>query len=195
MDLNDGNRCQDNMSRMPARKALRLSDYDYSRNGVYFLTICTHNRVCCLSDVGAHHDAPGPAQTVISLTAMGSVVERTLLDLPVRYPHIRLIKYVIMPNHVHLLLEIHQTERRAHRDAPLRNGKTNVGQKRSDLAKIIGFMKMNATKEIRKTYPGFPLWQSRYYDHIVRNEADFLRILKYIETNPAKWAEDRYFIP
>lgn len=178
-----------------AGKPLRLPGYDYSQSGTYFLTVCTRDRICCLSSVGAHHDAPAHTPPSVCLIDMGNVAERILLSLPIRYPHARLIHHVVMPNHVHILLELCAAEQRAHRDAPLHTGKTETGQQRSDLAKIMGFFKTNTTKEIRKAYPGFSLWQPRYYDHIVRNEADFLRIWEYIDTNPAKWAEDRYFVP
>ena len=183
---------------LPRRKPLRLTGYDYSQAGVYFVTICTRGRVCCLSQivppacVGALHEAPA-----VILTDMGQIVETMIQSLPRRYPGVTVIKYVIMPNHVHLLLKLPPLDpcERAHHDAPLRPGRTKNGGSRSLLAKMIGYLKMNVTKEVHNRYPDFQLWQTRYHDHVVRNDADYLRIWNYIDTNPAQWAEDQYYIP
>ena len=142
--------------------------------------------------VGALHEAPA-----VTLTDMGQIVETMIRSLPHRYPGVTVIKYAIMPNHVHLLLKLPSLEpcERAHRDAPLRPRKTQKGGSRSLLAKMIGYLKMNATKGVHNRYPEFRLWQTRYHDHVVRSDADYLRIWNYIDTNPAKWAEDQYYIP
>ena len=178
------------------RKPLRLRDYDYSRSGMYFVTICTKDRVCCLSrveapgSVGALHEAP-----VITLTDLGRIVDKMIVSLPKRYPGVQIEKYVVMPNHIHLLLRLPAPETGAHRDAPLPAGKTEKGGTRALLAQIVGYLKMNASKETHAKYPGLQLWQSRFHDHVVRNEADCLRIWNYIDANPAKWAEDKYYVP
>lgn len=184
------------MDQLPKRKHVRMRAYDYSQAGVYFVTICTHQRACRLShvespgSVGALHEAPAAV-----LSDIGQIVDMMIRALPERYAAVRVEKYVIMPNHVHLLLRLLYPEPRAHHDAPLRTGKTEKGSTRALLPQIIGYLKMNTSKEAHKKYPGLQLWQSRYHDHVVRNDGDFLRIWQYIDTNPAKWAEDRYYVP
>lgn len=185
------------METRPRRRPARLAGYDYSQAGVYFVTICTARRICCLSciettdRVGALHEAPA-----VRLTGIGQIVEQVILSLPSRYPALGIKKYVIMPNHVHLLLQIGPPEDRAHRDAPLRAAAEEGKQKRRALlAQVVGYLKMNVSKQVHQTQPQLVLWQSRYYDHIVRDEGDFLRIWQYIDTNPAKWAQDEYYIP
>ena len=91
-----------------------------------------------------------------------------------------------MPNHLHLLLSI--SEERAHRDAPLR-----AERKRPLLGQVIGLLKMNSSKEIHTLYPGTEVWQRGFYEHVIRGEADWREIWEYIDTNPARWAEDRYY--
>ena len=107
--------------------------------------------------------------------------------LPQRFPEIRLEKYVVMPNHVHLMLLIDR-DPRAHRDAPLQSGRSLISQ-------TIGFFKMNASKKAHAIDTGLKLWQRSFHDHIIRNDEDFLRIWEYIETNPIKWHEDCFFQP
>ena len=167
----------------PKRKPIRLSEYDYSSAGVYFVTICTHEKRRILSDVtvGALHEAPAAG---VQLTAAGNVVLQVLQSLPHRFPELQIDHYVIMPNHVHLLLRI--TEERALREAPLQD-------KRSLLSKAVGFLKMNSNKQIHMIYPDLTVWQRSYYEHMIRNEQDDLEIWKYIEGNPGKWAEDMYY--
>ena len=92
-----------------------------------------------------------------------------------------------MPNHIHLLLRI--TEDRAIRESPLRENGS-----RSLLDKAVGFLKMNSSKAIHALFPDLTVWQRSYHEHVIRGEDDHRMIWDYIDTNPARWAEDRYFI-
>ena len=176
---------------LPIRKPLRLKEFDYSSPGAYFITICTHERKCILSDitasapedgVGALHEAPAVR---LALTPEGECVRRILENLSLRFPEIFLDHFVIMPNHIHLLLRI-EGDRAIH-ESPLPDG-----GKRSLLSKAIGYLKMNSTREIRRMRPDETIWQRSFFDHIVRNESDHRQITEYIAANPARWAEDRF---
>lgn len=170
---------------LPKRKRNRLENWDYSSNGAYFITICTFQRETILGRVvGAIHESPASG---IELTRIGKIMRDTVETLPQKFPEIRLEKYVVMPNHVHLLLLIDR-DPRAHRDAPLQSGRSLISQ-------TIGFFKMNASKKAHAIDPGIKLWQRSFHDHIIRNDEDFLRIWEYIETNPIKWHEDCFFQP
>ena len=170
---------------LPKRKRNRLENWDYSSNGAYFITICTFQRETILGRVvGAIHESPASG---IELTRIGKIVRDTVETPPQKFPEIRLEKYVVMPNHVHLLLLIDR-DPRAHRDAPLQSGRSLISQ-------TIGFFKMNASKKAHAIDPGIKLWQRSFHDHIIRNDEDFLRIWEYIEINPIKWHEDCFFQP
>lgn len=112
------------------------------------------------------------------------MVQEAVCAIPWHYPAITLEKYVIMPNHIHLLLCIRAQNGRMVSaptgDAPTFRPKA--------LSVVIGQMKRAASKQVAA-----PLWQKGFYDHIIRDEADYLRVCNYMDTNPAKWAEDRYF--
>ena len=170
---------------LPKRKTLRLPEYDYSSPGAYFLTICTHDRRCILSriTVGALHEAPAVS---LHVTEIGQIVKELIEILPSRYPELAVEHYVIMPNHIHLLLRI--DAERALREAPLL-----AGESRSLLAKAIGFLKMNSSKQTHQKHPKLELWQRSFYEHVIRNERDYREIWEYIDANPARWAEDRYY--
>lgn len=173
------------MSReLPKRRPLRLKGFDYSGAGTYFLTICTHGHQCLLgtiSPVGAIHESPATR-----LSPAGTIVEQYILRLPDRFPRAAVESYVIMPNHIHLLLTLSPPEVRAIHESPLRG--------RSQLSKVVGYLKMNSSRDIRRTLPVGEVWQRGYHDHIVRDEADLLRIWTYIENNPLKWELDRYYM-
>ena len=168
---------------LPQRKPTRLKAYDYSTPGAYFVTICTEDRKCILSDitVGAIHESPA-----VHLTAAGICVQRVIEELSIRYPAVHVDKYVIMPNHIHLLLSV--SGERAIRESPLQSGR-----KRSLLDQAIGFLRMNSSKQIHVLCPDLVVWQRSYHDHVIRGEADYREIWQYIDTNPARWAEDRYY--
>ncbi len=170
---------------LPKRKPLRLPEHDYSSPGAYFVTICTYDRRCILSriTVGALHEAPAVS---LQFTEIGQIVKEFIEMLPSRYPNLTVENSVIMPNHIHLLLRI--DAERALREAPLRTDKG-----RSLLAKAIGFLKMNSSKRFHQKYPEQELWQRSFHEHVVRNENDYREIWAYIDENPVRWAEDRYY--
>ncbi|MDO4845492.1 MAG: hypothetical protein Q3977_02665 [Oscillospiraceae bacterium] len=140
----------------PQRKRLRLRDFDYAENAYYYLTVCTKERKCVLSAIV--YDSDGEAK--VRLTECGKTVERRIKTIP------GIDKYVIMPNHVHMIIR-------------KENGKSVV----SDMRSFKGLV----TKKL-----GESIWQTSYYDHVIHNEKDYNEKWQYIDENPAKWAEDMY---
>ena len=164
----------DNKKELPQRKRLRLKNFDYSTPGAYFITICTHNRKCTLSRV-----------VEIELTNYGKITDETIRNIPERYKA-TVDRYVIMPNHIHLIIIITDDEElRAIRESPLRG--------RSVISKVIGYVKMNASKEIHGKYDDAVIWQRGFHDHIIRDRRDYEKIAKYIYENPIRWQYDCFF--
>ena len=168
-------------NQLPARKPLRLSHFDYNTPGAYFLTFCTHNRKHFLSRiVGAIHESPEP-----QLTACGKIVDAVIQNIPAHL-QVTIDQYVIMPNHVHLIAFItEENELREIRESPL--------QGRTILSKLIGYIKMNASKTIRRHYGDVTVWQRGYHDHVIRNQDDYAALAAYIETNPIRWELDKLY--
>ena len=141
------------------RKSPRLQSYDYSQAVIVFVTVCVNNRakiLCSIREPEIEGDAPET-----ELFEIGMVVERYTESIP------GIDKYVIMPNHVHMIVEN-------------RTGET-ISQK-------IRSWKTLISKEIGKS-----IWQRSFYDHVIRDEKDYLVKWKYIDDNPIKWASDEYF--
>ncbi|MBQ9841755.1 MAG: transposase [Clostridia bacterium] len=162
---------------MDTRKPNRLKEYDYSENGAYFITICTKNRKPNLSKiepVGAGVlDRP-----FVKLLPYGVVAERYMNQLNNFYTHLSVDKYVIMPNHIHILLRIIDSGR-SRTPAP-----TN---RNSSVAQFVSTFKRFCNKEY-----GNNIFQRSYYDHVIRGERDYRDVWDYIETNPLRWQEDEY---
>lgn len=162
----------------PRRRKNRLQGYDYSRTGWYFVTVCVKGHAEILGEIvtecrGAHG---APAYT--KLSDIGHIVENAILQIPKHYKGARVDKYVIMPNHIHMILQLEG-----------KDGRTMCASTcRPSIPGILRGMKEAVTKTV-----GFPLWQKSFHDHIIRGEADYLRIWHYIDTNPAKWREDCYY--
>ncbi len=166
----------------PNRKPTRLKGYNYSTPGAYFITICTHNRKCVFSEiVGAIHESPEN-----KLTHYGEIAEAIIKILPDRF-NISIPAYVIMPNHIHMIIEFGNNPEfeRAIRESPLQ-------YHRSVIDKIVGYLKMNASKKMHNSYSG-QIWQRSYHDHIIRNEKDYLNIWEYIDTNVIRWENDCFY--
>jgi putative transposase len=170
---------------LPKRKNIRLKEYDYSKNGAYFITICTHNRQYLFGEiVGAIHESPDNTPK-IELNQNGVILQSIIENLHIRYLNIQIDKYIIMPNHVHLIVALNDD--RAIRESPL--------QGRSLISKMVGYLKMNSSKQIRLLNQNVnDVWQRSYHDHIIRNEQEYQTIWEYIDTNPLKWELDRYYI-
>ena len=124
--------------------------------------------------------APSLCFPTVLLTPYGTTLDDLILTIPIAYPNVSVHKYVIMPNHVHLLLSIDE----AKVGAPGSSRPTQL------IPRIIAYLKRTTNRGA-----GRNLWQTTFYDHIIRNEADYLRIWQYIDTNPAKWEEDCYYTP
>ena len=160
---------------LPQRKKNRLDGYDYSSEGAYFVTICTQDKRWLLSDVTVGAGAlDGPK---IRLTAAGQIVEKYILSTG-RIPGIWVDKYVIMPNHIHMIVFV---------DAP--GGPPGASAPtEAAIPRAIGAMKRLVNREL-----GENIWQRSYYDHVIRGEADYREIRRYIDENPQKWKQDELY--
>ena len=157
---------------VPRRKPLRLKNYDYSSNGYYFVTICSHNRRQIFSKIVGQ----GLAPAVTELTAYGKVAQKQLLDLENRFQGVNLDKFVIMPNHIHMIVIINKNEAGA---SPC-----------PTLSDIICAFKSLTVRECHTLSPDAKIFQTSFHDHIIRGEKDYEKIWEYIDTNPMKWQED-----
>ncbi|MFA6394141.1 MAG: transposase [Patescibacteria group bacterium] len=176
-------------------KSARLEGYDYSQNGVYFITICAKDREHYFGEV---------ENGKIILNDIGKIVQEELSRTPIIRQNVILDEQIIMPNHLHAILEILckikssvETPRRGVStvmvavDDKLKRGGYNPQWKPNSLGSIINQIKSVCTKKIWKSkYPNFA-WQSRFYDHIIRNETELNKIREYIINNPKMWERDR----
>ena len=143
------------------RKRIRLNSYDYSADGAYFVTVCTDQKRCLLGSIA-------PDGEDVSLSACGEAVRESIMRLPAVFGEIHIPIYVIMPNHVHMIVHLeHQTK---------------------TLSQIINYFKGNVTRKLHTA-----LWQRSFYEHVIRNEKDYDEIAEYIALNPRRWALDRYY--
>jgi putative transposase len=160
----------------PDRQSIRLPDYDYSRPGMYFVTICTHQREPILGVIDAGHVIP---------TDAGKFVEDTWLALPNRFPNLRTDEFTLMPNHVHAILFIESRQSRP-------GGASPAPTKRTSLADVVCAFKSISTLGVNKLRitPGQLLWQRNYYEHIIRSSQSLVQLRRYIQENPARWSTD-----
>jgi hypothetical protein len=155
------------MKDLVQRKNIRLKDYDYSQNGAYFITICIKDRHELLGKaVGAAIGRP----CEIELSDNGKIVENAIENIQIKYKYVFVDKYIIMPNHIHMILIIDN------------NGRA---MRAPTISTVINQFKGYATKQI-----GFPIWQKLFYEHIIRDKEDYQIKWNYIDTNPEKWMED-----
>ena len=160
----------------PVRKFVRLKEYNYNSSGAYFITICTKDRKKILSNIFVGTGVPDCPQT--KLLVYGEIADRYINQLNDFYENISVDKYVIMPDHIHLLISISNGQ--SGTPVPTINNKNSV------IAKFVSTFKRFCNKEY-----GENIWQSRYYDHIIRNEQDYRETWEYIENNPSKLWEFR----
>jgi putative transposase len=162
------------------RRSIRLDEYDYSQNGAYFITLCTFQREHLFGEV---------VEGVMQLNEAGQVVEDEWKKTPVVRPYITLDAFVVMPNHFHGIFVI---EGDKEQEAPLA-GFQKVPSR--SVSSIVQNLKTVITKQVNRlrNLPSTPVWQRNYHEHIVRGLDDLDRLRRYIEGNPGKWSEDRYY--
>lgn len=157
---------------LPVRKPNRLPNFDYNTPGAYFITICTKDRKNLFwTDVGASIARPQNP----SLSKYGAIVDASIREIPLHYPAVSVDHYVVMPNHIHLLLQINTDE----------DGRAMLAP---TISRLVQQMKGIVTKQI-----GHSIWQKLFHDHVIRGEKDYLKIWEYIDNNPVKWEEDCFY--
>jgi REP element-mobilizing transposase RayT len=179
----------------------RLPYWDYGQNAAYFVTICTKNRKHFFGEIITGRDAMHCVSAIMELSEIGKIVKNEWIKTPHMRPdmNLELGEFVVMPNHFHGIIFIRENEYNAkRRDAMHCVSTTNeqhkniFGPQSKNLASIIRGFKIGVTKNARAINPYFA-WQSRFYDHIIRNEKTYYKIVEYIRYNPLKWQDDRYY--
>ena len=159
---------------MPKRKHPRLDHYDYSTAGAYYITICTQSRQWLLSRIVGRGLAPAEIQ----YTAYGQIVREQLLLLEQRYPTLKVDQYVIMPNHIHAILLLE--EKAGDSQCPT-------------IMDIICAYKSLTTRLCKKVQPIEKLFQTSFYEHVIRSSEDYHEIAEYIANNPKQWELDKLY--
>ena len=164
----------------PHRKKIRLDPDRYSKNGAYFITICTKDRKCILSRIvgGGVLDAPA-----LHLLPPGAAAEERIRQMNMTYPEVQTVKYAIMPNHIHLLIHITRDETCGAAGPSGTPAPTN-----GLIPQYISTFKRMCNRQI-----GGDLWQRSYHDRIIRNDAEYDMIWQYIDTNPLRWETDCFY--
>ena len=156
----------------PKRKRARLKEHDYSKNGAYFVTICTKDRRHLLWDVGATYGRP---HSDPPLSNIGHLVNNEIKRISAIYDSVSIEKSIVMPNHVHMIILIIQNDSGRPQNVPT-------------VSRVVQQFKGSVSKQA-----GFSIWQKSFYEHIIRNEQDYIEIWNYIDTNPLKWLKDKYY--
>ena len=166
------------MNDFPKRKPNRLKNFDYSSCCAYFITICVQNKECLLSKIVGDSAFDAPKNI---LTEYGEIIEKNIISGN-KIPNICVENYVIMPNHIHMILRIE-------------NDNDDYGTSRvtSPTNQVIPRF-ISTFKRFCHSQIGFKIFQRSYHDHVIRNDKEYLKIWNYIENNPLKWNEDCFFI-
>jgi REP element-mobilizing transposase RayT len=160
---------------LPKRELTRLENFDYSQGGAYFITICTKDKQKLFGHIvgGGAFDAPK-----IILSPQGEIVEKYILSTN-NIPNLKVDKYVIMPNHIHLLLSVENSCGTSWAPSPTNN----------KISLAVSTLKRFVNKEI-----GYNIFQRSFYDHVIRNKTDYNEIWEYIENNPVRWREYTFYM-
>lgn len=163
----------------PNRKKIRLEGYDYNTEGLYFITVCTKGKKKLLCEIqepivgSVVLDAPQ-----VRMSQYGEIVESRLQVMSDFYENIKLDSFVVMPNHVHMMVR------------NLGNGASGTNLPTSNkVGRFVGTFKRLTNREI-----GFDIWQSGSNDRIVRSDEEYIAYMEYIEANPRRWLTDKHYV-
>ena len=165
------------------RKEIRMKNFDYSRNGLYFITICTKDRTPYLSEIRGVGDGVLDVPK-IKIKKYGEYVKEQINEINSVYEKIKIIKYVIMPDHVHMIIYIFDDNKMFGVNGGTSRTPSPTNQ---SIPSLISVFKRFVNKKT-----GNDIWQRCYYDRIIRNEREFLEICDYIENNPLNWINNKF---
>ena len=170
------------------RKSNRWVGYDYSQDNLYFVTSCVKDRICCFGEIKNHQ---------MILNQNGLIAEKQWFWLAEQYSYLKLHAFVVMPNHIHGIIEIKRDFEIGDivgtgRDLSLQYHRDLSLQKIKSLSELMGAYKTTTSKQIHLSGNVSFNWQRSFHDHVIRNEQAFERISNYIINNPLKWNEDRF---
>ena len=175
---------------MEERKPLRLKNFDYSKNGAYFITICTKDRKPLLSSIVGADVLDGPSNAsrhtpTVTLKPHGIVADKYIRQLNDFYDHLSVNQFVIMPDHIHIVLIVQNASNEDSpnsSDGPSRTSAPTDSRQHSAVSRFVSTFKRFCNKEY-----GVDIWQRGYYDHIIRNNDDYEEVCRYIHENPLRW--------
>ncbi|MDR3148822.1 MAG: hypothetical protein LBT88_02215 [Oscillospiraceae bacterium] len=168
------------MIQFAQRKQNRLEKYDYSSTGSYFVTLCAKNKEEIFGRLDGYAGSlvgASIARPQIKLTEIGKAAVEAVRQIPCVYANVSVDTYVIMPNHIHLIISIACGNDGRAMPAPT-----------PAVSRIVQHFKGSITKAV-----GFSPWQKSFHDHILRTQQDYYEGCQYIENNPANWLEDTYY--
>ena len=184
------------------RRSVRLQGYDYSQAGAYFITICCDDRKCLFGNI---------INGEMNLNDAGKIADECWIEIPKHFPNAVLHEYVVMPNHVHGIVELADRNNvGAENFLPLQNDtgipvgvqnfeplhpKQNAFQKMipRSIGSIVKGFKIGVTIRAKQFLPDIKIWQRNYHEHIIRNEQSYLTISEYIINNPKNWKDDKFY--
>jgi len=190
------------------RKSIRLKGYDYSQAGLYFITICVKDRECLFGEI---------IHGKIILNDAGKIADECWLKISEHFLNVVLHEYIVMPNHVHGIIELKRVDAicnqisnnvvgTRHVVSLPDNSESSVGTSHvmsqhnqfskpipGSISVIIQQYKSSVTRFVNKTNVSHFRWQSRFYEHIIRDEKSYHRISEYIINNPKNWKDDDFF--
>ena len=159
---------------LPKRKNTRLKNYDYSTPGVYFVTICTKNKAHLLGTI---------KNGEMNFSGIGEFADKEILQIEKFYGNVSIDKYVVMPNHIHMIILISE-------------GMNPFPTKKCDISNIVGKFKAAVSRSVGNAFMHSvknTLWQASFHDHIIRGDEDYNKIWQYIDTNVLQWEQDCFY--
>ncbi len=185
------------------RRSIRLKGYDYSKEGLYFITICTQNRLCLFGEI---------EKGEMILNDAGIMIKTVWHEIPEYYHEFNVHEFVVMPNHVHGIIQIISNPNPVGagpcacpvcvrpNELQQTNGQPRGVAPTMSLSDIVHRFKTLTTKQYTDGVKNNDwlrfnkkLWQRNYYEHIIRDENSYYQISEYIQTNPLKWQDDKYY--
>ena len=197
----------DNLFRNKYRTdSIRLKNWDYGSNGLHFITICTHEMICFFGDI---------KNGEMILNDAGKIAQDFFLQIPKQFYFIELDEFVIMPNHVHGILNINKPETKSQTTTSNTTIETPVETRfiacppepkhkggitgnhnpmlNETIGKVIRWYKGRCAFGIRKSISRDFSWQTRFHDHLIRDDKEYQKIANYIVENPSNWQKDKFY--